>query len=286
MAIDADHLLNYRVEDVRQRYTSRDSAFYALSVGMGQDPLDKARLAFVDPNAGAEQKVLPSMALVLGYPGPWLTRPDTTVDTKRFLHGMQAIEWHRPFPAEGDVIGKTRVLRLVDRGEGKHGMVLSERRIVDATTETPYATLTQVHVLRGQGGFGGDPTPLPAPLALPDTAPDFVVEVPTMPDQALYYRLNGDLFALHADPDMARASGFERPILHGMCVSGIATQVMMGRLAGNDPSRMRSIAMRFSSPVYPGETIRIEGWNDGAFRARCVEREVIVLDNGRAVVAG
>lgn len=286
MAIDADRLLNYQVEDVRQHYTPRDSAFYALSVGMGQDPLDKARLAFVDPNAGAGQKVLPSMALVLGYPGPWLTRPDTTVDTKHFLHGTQAIEWHRPFPPQGDVIGKTRVLRLADRGEGKHAMVLSERRIVDARTETPYATLTQVHVLRGQGGFGGDPTPLPAPAALPETAPDFVVDVLTTPDQALYYRLNGDLFALHADPDMARASGFERPILHGMCVAGIATQVMMGRLAGNDPARMRSIDMRFSAPVYPGGTIRIEGWSDGAFRARCAERDVIVLANGRAVIAG
>jgi acyl dehydratase len=280
MGIDASYLQNYRVEDVRQTYTARDSAFYALSVGMGRDPLDIQRLAFVDPNRGDAQRVLPSMALVLGYPGPWLTRPDTTVDPTRFLHGTQVIEWFKPLPPAGEVVGRTRVVRLVDRGKGKHGMVLSERDIVDAATSELLARLTQVHVLIGQGGFGGDPTPLPPPHALPGIEPQWYSDVGTAPDQALYYRLNGDLFALHADPEHARRSGFDRPILHGMCVSGIVTQVMMELLAGNDPARLRSIEMRFSSPIYPGETVRIEAWADGSFRARCLERDTIVLDNG------
>ncbi|WP_226553880.1 MaoC/PaaZ C-terminal domain-containing protein [Celeribacter naphthalenivorans] len=280
MGIDRDHLMAYEVEDVRQSYTAKDSAFYALSVGMGQDPLDTTRLAFVDPNKGAEQKVLPAMALVLGYPGFWMVRPDTTVDPTRILHGTQAVEWHKPLPPEGEVIGKTRMVRLVDRGEGKHGMAVSERRIVDAETGDLYATLTQVHVLRGQGGFGGDPGPLDKPQAVPETAPDMVLDVPTTADQALYYRLNGDLFALHADPEMARKSGFPRPILHGMCVAGIVTQALMKTLAGDDPSRMQSIEMRFSAPIYPGETVRVEMWQNGAFRAICVERDLVVLDNG------
>lgn len=280
MTIDAQHVLAYKVEDVRQRYTARDSAFYALSVAMGQDPLDTKRLAFVDPNKGAAQLVLPSMALVLGYPGFWMVKPDTTIDPTRILHGTQSVEWHRQLPPEGEVVGKTRMVRLVDRGEGKHAMAISERRIVDASTGEPYATLTQVHVLRGQGGFGGDAGPLAPPHALPSAEPDWRVDISTMPDQALFYRLNGDLFALHADPEMARKSGFPRPILHGMCVAGIATQALMKVLAHDDPSRLRSIEMRFASPVYPGETIRVEAWADGSFRARCVERDEVVLDNG------
>jgi acyl dehydratase len=280
MGIDAKHLLAYDVEDVRQSYTAKDSAFYALSVGMGQNPLDERRLAFVDPNKGEKQPVLPSMALILGYPGFWLVRPDTTIDPTRILHGSQSVEWHRPLPSEGEVIGKTRVVRLVDRGEGKHGMAVSERKIVDASTGELYATLTQVHVLRGQGGFGGDPNPLPAPHDLPGIEPEWHIDVPTTPDQALFYRLNGDLFALHADPEMARKSGFPKPILHGMCVAGIATQVLMRVLAADDPMRLKSVEMRFSAPIFPGETVRIEAWADGSFRARCLERYEIVLNNG------
>lgn len=285
MPIDAERLLAYRVKDVRQRYSAGDSAFYALSVGMGRDPLNERRLSFVDPAKGNAQLVLPSMALVLGYPGFWMVRPDTTIDPTRILHGTQAVQWHRPLPPAGEVIGRTRVVRLVDRGEGKHGMVVSEREIVDASTEEPYATLTQVHVLIGQGGFGGDPEPLPAPQPIMAGEPHWTVDVPTTRDQALLYRLNGDLFALHSDPQMARNAGFQRPILHGMCVAGIATQVLMGVRAGDDPARLRALEIRFSSPVYPGDTIRIEAWDDGSFQARCVERDELVLSNGLLTLA-
>jgi acyl dehydratase len=281
MTLDANRLLGYPVPEIRQRYTARDSAFYALSVGMGRDPLDESRLAFVDPSRGEAQRALPSMALVLGYPGFWLVRPDTTVDPTRALHGTQAIEWHRTLPACGEVIGRTRVVRVVDRGEGKHAMVVSQRQIVDARTGDVYATLSQVHVLRGQGGFGGDSGPLPPSHPLPGETPRWQVDVATYPEQALLYRLNGDLFALHADPAMARKSGFARPLLHGMCVAGIATQVLMRLLADDDPSRLRSIEMRFSAPIFPGETVRVEAWSDGSFRARCAERDEVVLDNGR-----
>ncbi|WP_097189552.1 MaoC/PaaZ C-terminal domain-containing protein [Caballeronia arationis] len=284
MPIDADRLLGYQVPEVRQTYTSHQSAFYALTTGMAQNPLDQRHLDFVDPNRGDAQRVLPSMALILGYPGFWLVRPDTTVDPTRVLHGTQEIEWHRELPASGEVFGRTRVTKLVDHGEGKHAMVQSEREIVDAGTGERYATLRQVHVLRGQGGFGGDSSSLPAAHVIPDSAPDMTADVQTRPEHALLYRLNGDLFALHADPEMAARSGFPRPILHGMCVAGIATQVLMRLLAADNPVRMRALQLRFSAVVYPGETVRIEAWRDGSFRARVVERNEVVLENGYVLV--
>jgi acyl dehydratase len=280
MPIDAARLLAYRVPEVRQQYTSAQSAFYALTTGMGRDPMDERHLDFVDPNRGDAQRALPSMALVLGYPGFWLVHPDTTVDPTRVLHGTQEIEWHRELPAAGEVIGKTRVVRLVDRGKGKHAMVQSERTIVDAHNGEPYATLRQVHVLRGQGGFGGEAAALSPPHALPERPVDFTADFATRPEQALLYRLNGDLFALHADPQMARRAGFAKPILHGMCVAGIATQALMRLLADDDPARLQSLQLRFSAVVYPGETLRVEAWHDGSFRIRVVERDEVVLDNG------
>ena len=46
--------------------------------------------------------------------------------------------------------------------------------------------------------------------------------------------------------------------------------------------------MRFSSPVYPGETQVVELWKDGevvSFRVRIKERDVVSINNGRAIVA-
>lgn len=124
MALDPEVLLNYPIPEVRQRYSRRDSAFYALSLGLGGDPLDERQLAYVDPCR--DLQALPCMALVLGHPGFWLGNPATGVDALRLVHGEQRLEWRRPLPAEGEVIGRTRVTGLVDKGADKGALLYSE----------------------------------------------------------------------------------------------------------------------------------------------------------------
>ena len=105
---------------------------------------------------------------------------------------------------------------------------------------------------------------------------------------ALLYRWNADMNPLHADPAIAKAAGYPRPILHGLATFGVAGHAILKTMCGYDPSRFKSIAGRFSSPVFPGETIRTEMWRDGnvvSFRSRLVERDVIVLNNGRAEIS-
>ena len=116
--------------------------------------------------------------------------------------------------------------------------------------------------------------------------PDYVVDLPTRPEQALYYRLNGDDNPLHSDPATAAKARFARPILHGLCTLGVVTHAILRRLADYRAAALRSLDLRFSSPVFPGETIRTEIWRSGAFRARLVERDVIVVNNGFARVQG
>jgi acyl dehydratase len=119
----------------------------------------------------------------------------------------------------------------------------------------------------------------------PEGVADHVVDLPTRPEQALYYRLNGDDNPLHADPVVAAKAGFARPILHGLCTLGVVTHAVLRALCGYDTRRLKALDLRFSAPVYPGETIRTEIWNDGGFRARVVERDVIVVNNGKVLVS-
>jgi len=280
--IDYENLLNFPIPEVRQRVTPRDAVFYALSVGLGQDPMDKRQLDFVDVHR--KLRVMPSMAVVLAHPGFWLRNPETGVDAVKVVHGEQTITLHRPLPVEGELIGRTRVTGLVDKGEGKGALMYSEKEIRDASG-TLLAVTGSTTFLRGDGGFGGPSGPVKPVNPIPETPPDITVDLPTRTEQALYYRLNGDDNPLHSDPDVAAKAGFPRPILHGLCTLGVVTHALLRELGNYETESMKSLSLRFSSPVYPGETIRTEIWRGGAFRARVVERDVVVVNNGAAVFA-
>ncbi|HEX7127508.1 MAG TPA: MaoC/PaaZ C-terminal domain-containing protein [Thermodesulfobacteriota bacterium] len=282
MAIDYERLLALRIPDAEHRYTERDTILYALGVGLGHDPVDEAQLAFVyEPGL----RVLPTMATILGYPGFWMRDLDTGIDWVRVVHGEQGLVLHRPLPASGTVVGKTRVVDVVDKGPGKGALVYAERKVYEPASGELLATLTQTTVCRGDGGFGGPPRPTRRPHPIPERAPDLACDLPTSPQAALLYRLSGDLNPLHADPAVARRAGFPRPILHGLATYGVAGHALLRTVCGYDTGRLVAMDARFSAPVFPGETIRTEIWRDGArvsFRARVVERDVVVLDNGRA----
>jgi len=284
MALDPDHLLNYCIPPVRQRYSRQDCAFYALSLGLGADPTDEAQLSFVDANR--DFQALPCMAVVLGHPGFWLGNPDTGVDALRLVHGEQSVEWHRALPPEGEVIGHTRVTGLVDKGPGKGALLYSEKVLSDAVSGDVLAITRGTTFLRGDGGFGGDSQSLSQPHRLPQCAPDLVIDLPTRSEQALYYRLNGDDNPIHSSPAVAAKGGFERPILHGLCTLGVAYHALLRGLADYRIERFARLQARFCAPVFPGETLRTEMWRDGSFRTRVVERDLVVLDNGLVGTGG
>ena len=200
------------------------------------------------------------------------------------MHGEQSIDVLSDLPVEGEIIGRTKVTGLVDKGVGKGALLFSEKRLTDATTGKLLAVTRSTTFLRGDGGFGGPMGLVAAPHTMPERAPDVTIDLNTRPEQALLYRLNGDDNPLHADPALAAKAGFPRPILHGLCTFGVVGHALLRGLLDYDATKLRKMAARFTAPVFPGETIRTEIWHDGSFRARVVERDVIVMNNGHIVV--
>lgn len=285
MAIDYEKLMNLKLPEVRQTLTQKDTMLYALGLGLGADPLDEKQLRFVYEK---DLQALPTMAVVLAPTGFIWKDPAHGVDWRKLLHGEQGFELHKPIPAEGELVGRTRIAALIDKGKEKGALALIERTISDGKTGETIATLTSTSFMRGDGGFGGPSGPTPEPHTLPTRAPDTAFEQKTLPQAALIYRLSGDYNPLHAEPEVATHAGFRQPILHGLCSLGVAGHAILRTVCDYDPKRMKSLKLRFSSPVYPGETIRTEMWIDGkdvSFRARVVERDVVVLNNGLATVA-
>ena len=287
MPMDADKILNWPFEPVEQTYTERDTILYALGIGLGAAPLDEEELRFVFEEAEGFA-ALPTMPVVLAGPGFWARDPGTGIDWKKILHGEQAIELHGPIPAAATVVGVTRVTDIIDKGADKGALIYSERSLSDKASGARLATLSSTTFARGDGGFGGPDGPTKPVHKLPDRAPDLHHDHKTLPQSALIYRLSGDPNPLHASPEVARQSGFDAPILHGLCTLGIAGYAILKMCCGGDPNGLANLALRFSAPVYPGETIRTEMWRDGeivSFRARVLERDAVVLNNGKAVVA-
>jgi acyl dehydratase len=277
--IDVDKLLAYQIPTAKQTLRREQTAFYALSVGLGMDPLDQQQLRFVDYSR--DLHALPSLALVLGHPGFWLGDPRSGVDPKAVVHGEQELTLHSTLPTAGDVIGETRILGVVDKGPGQGALLYTTKEVRDGSGEL-LATTVNTTFVRGGGGFGGDGKALRTNHRPPESSPDLFVDLPTRPEQALYYRMNGDDNPLHADPEIARAAGFSRPILHGLCTFGVVCHALLRTLGNYDVHRLKSMKLRFSGPVLPGETIRTEMWRDGSFRARVVERDAEVVSNGFA----
>lgn len=280
MPFDPQYLLSLPPRTTTQQFTRRDTLLYALGVGAGQES-DPAELKFVYEGA---LEALPTMAVVLGYPGFWQKEPEYGIDWRRVLHAEQSVTFHSPLPVEGTIRGELTIDEIIDKGLETGALLYSSRRVFEAQEDRLLATVRQVSFLRGDGGQGGSAAVSPRPHILPTGDPDLRIELTVRPEQALLYRLSGDYNPLHADPDVAIQAGLERPILHGLCTYGMAGRVLLRQLCGNEPKYMKRLDCRFTAPVYPGEQLEMSIWREGDrqafFRVNVVGRNVVALDNG------
>lgn len=285
--IDIARLKARPFADVVQGYGPRDCILYALGIGLGQDPLDPAQLRFTYERG---LQMLPTMPVVLGYAGFWQREPDTGIDWRGVVHGEQRLTLHGPLPVAGTVVGRLRVDEVVDKGPGRGALLHTTRELFSQETGRLLSTMQSTAFCRFDGGCAGDAAPAASPvpplLPVPGRPADRHHSFTTLPQAALLYRLNGDDNPLHANPAVARAAGFERPILHGLCTYGVAGYAVISLACGGDATRLRRLDARFTAPVFPGETITTDLWFEGqqAARLRCrVEsRGVTVLDRGYA----
>jgi acyl dehydratase len=270
-------------------YTDREVMLYALGIGLGQDPLDPNELPFVYEK---NLKVVPTFATVATFnarPAPGAApRQGLAMNFALFLHGEQRLTIHKPLPVSGQMTTESQMLGVYDKGAAKGAIIVQQSVIRDKSGDA-ICTLGNTGFARGDGGFGGPADGAPEPHPIPTRPHDTEVALPTRKDQALIYRLSGDRNPLHSDPDVAKIANFPVPILHGLCTYGHCCRAILQTYCDFDPARLRAFDVRFSSPVYPGETIVVRMWKDGdtiSFEANVKERNITVIKNGRAVVQG
>ena len=277
MTINYDEIMNLTSENVEISYSDKDSILYSLGIGLGNDPMNLNELKYVYENS---QSVLPSMATNFQYHSPLLLK--TNINFIMVVHGEQRLSITNALPVSGDFIANAKIIGCYDKGPARGAIIEVETTVKNKKNNEEICKLVSTTFARGDGGFGGPDTPKKE-IFIPDTEPDYVSEVSTKPDQALIFRLSGDYNPLHSDPNFAKAAGFEKPILHGMCTYGIACRSIVNEICENDASKLKRFDCRFSSPVYPGETIITEMWKKDKmiyFNSKVKERDKLVLKNG------
>jgi acyl dehydratase len=277
--IDLDKALGAALPCASSEWTEKDVILYHLGLGAGVPATDPGELAYTYENAGLKvlptfgvQPAFPMLAGIMGVDG-------LSFNLMSLLHGEQDIQLSRPLPTTATSTTSGRVAEIWDKG--KAALV-----VVEATTEDGKGQTLCVNrfslFLRGEGGFGGVPGPSSTVEPAPDRAPDHVVESPTLPQQALLFRLSGDINPLHADPAMAQMAGFDRPILHGLCSYGIVCKAAVDAALAGDVSVVARYQARFAGVVFPGETIVTEVWDEGdrvLIAAKTKERDKPVITN-------
>ncbi len=284
MPINYDALMAISVTDKPFQYTEKDAMLYALGIGFGSDPTDQRELPYVYEQTAL--RTVPSMASML-LSGDLLD--DCGWDHSKVLHSEQRLELYRPLPPAAKLLANHRVAAAYDCGATRGAKILIESEARLARDDTVLFSLGSTLIARGDGDFGGPPGTGPRPHKVPEREPDLTCDLATRSDQALLFRLSGDLNPLHADPAYAGQAGFDAPILHGRCTYGIACHAILKTICDYDFTLIAGLDVRFSSPVYPGDVISTEMWqvrNIVSFRCLVRARDVTVIDNGKCTLAG
>ena len=261
---------------VERSWSADDALLYAVAVGAGHDPVDE--LAFTTENSrGVTQQVLPTFATLLDSGLPrWLL---DELPLERMVHGYQRAALHRPLPVSGRAIARPSITGVHDLG--RHALIRYETELTDSEDQRPLATLSRGLILRGLGGFDGDPAP-PTLWSRPDRPEDDRIVQTTRPEQALIYRLCRDRNPLHSDPAVARRAGFDRPILHGLCTLGFVARALTAKMCDGHADRFGSVHVRFSRPVTPGQQLITHVWHvpEGAVFQVTSDAGALVIDHG------
>jgi acyl dehydratase len=287
MPIDISKALGAELTPLAYEYDQKAVMLYALGVGAGVEATDPEELKFVYENDPG-LFVLPSFGVIPPFPALMglLAVEGMEINLMMLLHGEQYMEIRKhPVPTAGKLTTYPKVANIYDKGKG--ALIELEAETKDEAGDVVYYNVFGTFI-RGEGGFGGEKGPA-AGNEPPERAPDKVVEMKTLPQQALIYRLSGDINPLHADPNFASMAGYEKPILHGLCTFGFACRAILKSYCDNDPEKFKSVKVRFSRHVFPGETIITEMWEEDGriiFQVKTAERGEVAISNAAVELCG
>jgi acyl dehydratase len=180
------------------------------------------------------------------------------------VHGEQDMYFNQPI--EPGAVLRSRAAPIGVHVKQSGTTVVSR---IETRNESGDLVNEQYSVTFFRGVTGGEGTGEAAPEhrfpeELRDTEPVAVAEQTFDLDQTFRYsKASGDTVPIHLDEEFAKSVGLPGIIIHGLCTMAFASWAAIGELAAGDPTLLKRLAVRFSKPVLPGETITTRFWSTG-----------------------
>ncbi len=263
-----------KVGPFTKEYEQKDAILYALGVGAGFSDLGYCY--------EKDLNVIPSFSIASIFDTLADFAIKAEVNLAGILHGEQDLIFHNPIPVEGTLTTNGQITNIYDKGENKGALVVGESKTYHSNGQKLFTSIFKLFC-RLDGGFDGEKTSK-TQFDFPERKPDFIVEETPLAEQPLLYRLSGDIFPLHADPKFAKASGFEKPIMHGLCTHGFACRALISQLIPGKPDQARRMACRFANTLYPGVPIKTLIWKvdeeKAVWKVVNAENDEVIINNG------
>ena len=261
-------------------YEWRDVSLYALGVGAS-----KHDLPYFFEKCKGGMKALPTFSLLpyintinmqpyrhVPY-GPNELVSDYIVEhigyTPNRLHMAMDLTIHGSIDAYGGTfLTEDRVNAVYDRGEGKGVVADCAMEIYDRAGRH-ISTIHSYHWHKALGGFGGPRF---------DSQKEFMID-----NLACFYRLSGDTYEVHVDPEISGKYGYEMPFMQGLCTYGFATRMLIGQVIPYQPEKVKHIYAQMRNVCYPGRNMTLQAWKmkEGCLCFKLMDEEGrLLLGNG------
>lgn len=195
------------------------------------------------------------------------------------VHGEHDLMLHRPLvPGEElEVFSEASSVRITGAGTGV-ALRIEMRDASGTVVAEQWWTTFFAGIELGEDG-GPDPPDHRFPeAARADPLGQYAVHV-DLDQPTRYGAVSNDWSAHHFDRAVAQASGFPDVFLHGLCTMAMCGQAVVETVAGNDPTRVRRLAVRFASPTMLGDDLVVDLFranpNTFVFEAACAGATVI-----------
>uniref|UniRef100_W8BS21 Peroxisomal multifunctional enzyme type 2 n=2 Tax=Ceratitis capitata TaxID=7213 RepID=W8BS21_CERCA len=268
------------------KYSSKDLILYALGIGASLTNQNDLKFLYENhPEFTAIPTYFVQPGLLLSMTSNLVASalPSGSADLSNILHGEQYLEICDDIPTSGTLTTTGKVFDLMDKGSG--ALVVTNSDTYDESGRLLVKNQSSIFIV-GAGKFGGKKTPIAGVIPIinaPNRNPDATIHYKTSEDQAALYRLSGDLNPLHIDPDFATLAGFKTPILHGLCSLGFSVRAVLAQYANNNTLLFKAVKARFSAPVIPGQTLKIDMWKEGK---RVLYTTTVVETGKQAIIGG
>jgi len=250
-------------------------------------------LNYFDDDSGANNITPPSFPVTYELPLIYKLLSDADLHGSKeqvknnmlmLVHGDQYMQFHNPIRPGDKITCRAQITDIEDKGSGEIIKINMLSTYGDGTkmVESDWGLFIR--------GIGSGQRPPKKKKELKEVFKPSTIafsRVIRMPQDITYRysKASNDMNPIHLNEEVAKKAGLQGIVVHGLCTMSMTMQRIIETYLEGGPSNMLSLGVRFSAPVYPGDELVVEGWENGTEdSATFIDFDVTRKSDGKKVI--